>query len=36
MAFRASSFKYGDGSPVLYRPPPGPEAAALYGQAEHA
>ena len=31
-----SSFKYGDGSPVLYGPPLGPEAAALYRQAEHA
>ncbi len=31
-----SSFKYGDGSPALYAPPLGPEAAALYRQAEHA
>jgi len=31
-----SSFKYGDGSPALYGPPFGPEAAALYRQAEHA
>ena len=31
-----SSFKYSDGSPVLYGPPLGPEAAVLYRQAEHA